>query len=297
MLNPVIDHPVSAPSETVNLLYRPAKGKDALSCWLAVPSNVSVNASPIVAVHGIRRGAKQQAELLAPRAAALGRPVIAPLFDKVNWPRYQQVVRGNRGDLALLELMSELRLAGTWQTRNFELCGYSGGAQFAHRFAMLYPQLVSRLTVAAAGWYTFPDNAAFPYGLNQRPGKAANWGPRFAAGLDQFLEVPIQVCVGEEDCVSDPNTRQSAEIDEQQGGDRVTRAKRWVAALQKTAKERGLTAQITLSVLPECGHDFQDCIQYGGLDRLILPDSDETADEYSQPYHRQQEVGLPAKQS
>ncbi|TQV83033.1 alpha/beta fold hydrolase [Denitrobaculum tricleocarpae] len=296
MLNPVSELPGCAPSETVTLLYRPAKGKGALSCWLALPSNMPADATPIVAVHGIRRGAKQQAEALAPRAAALGRPVIAPLFDKVNWPKYQQVVRGQRADLALLELMTELRLTGTWRTRNFELCGYSGGAQFAHRFAMLYPQLVTRLTVSSAGWYTFLDDAAFPYGLNERPGKTNDWGPRFAAGLDQFLRIPVQVCIGEEDCVSDDNTRQGPEIDAQQGRDRLTRARRWSAAFCKAASERGLTPRITLSVMPGCGHDFQDCVQYGGLDRLILPDGVATALEQSSLYSQQQEDGEAVKQ-
>ncbi len=295
MLNTVPDLPVCAPSETVTLLYRPAKGKDALSCWLAIPSNMSTDASPIVAVHGIRRGAKQQAEALAPRAAALGRPVIAPLFDKVNWPKYQQVVRGKRADLALLELMTELRLAGTWRTRSFELCGYSGGAQFAHRFAMLYPQLVTRLTVSSAGWYTFPDDAAFPYGLKKRPGKTKDWGPRLAAGLDQFLQIPVQVCVGEEDSVSDANTRHGPEIDAQQGRDRLTRARRWSAAFCQAASERGLTPRITLSVMPNCGHDFQDCVQYGGLDRLILPGVLDAAQEQAGLYRQQQEAGLAAK--
>ncbi len=297
MFNPVSELLTSVPSETFTLLYRPAKGKGALACWLAIPSNMSAGTSPLVAVHGIRRGAKQQAELLAPRAAARGRPIIAPLFDKVNWPAYQQVVRGKRADLALLDLMTDLRLAGTWQSRRFELCGYSGGAQFAHRFAMLYPQLVTRLTIASAGWYTFPDNAAFPYGLKETTGKAGHWGPRIAAGLDQFLEIPIQVCVGEEDCVSDTNTRQSAEIDRQQGVDRVTRARRWSMALQQTASDRGVKAQIKLSVLHDCGHDFKDCVQYGGLDHLILPDDGEAAPEHTQLHPSQPETALSAEKS
>ena len=292
MLTPPSDRPACSPSECVTLTYRPARGKGALACWLAIPSNTPADASPIVAVHGIRRGAKQQAEALAPRAAALGRPVIAPLFDKVNWPKYQQVVRGKRADLALLELMAELRLAGIWQTRSFELCGYSGGAQFAHRFAMLYPQLVRRLTVASAGWYTFPDNAEFPYGLRARPGKTGDWGPRFAAGLDQFLQIPVQVCVGEEDCVSDDNTRSGTEIDQQQGIDRVTRATRWSAAFKEAAELRGLTPRITLSVLPNCGHDFQDCVQYGGLDDVILPGGGESARADVRFHPQQQDTGL-----
>lgn len=279
MLNPAVDEK-TMPSESVTLMCRPAKGKNALSCWLAIPSNMSPEATPLVAVHGIQRGAKQQAALLAPRAALSGRPVIAPLFDAENWPRYQQVVRGKRADLALLQLLNELRLAGIWRREKFELSGYSGGAQFVHRFAMLYPQLVARLTVSSAGWYTFPDEAAFPYGMASRPGRKDDWGPRLASGLDQFLRIPIQVCVGSEDCVSDQNTRNSPEIDRQQGEDRVMRAKRWTAALRQLAAVKGISAQIGLSILPGCGHDFDQCVRLGGLDRLIF---DDDASEFDVP--------------
>jgi pimeloyl-ACP methyl ester carboxylesterase len=259
------------PAPPFTLLHVPAKGRGALACWLALPPKISTEAPPLVAIHGIQRDDKDQARLLAARAAAEGRPVIAPLFDARNWPRYQQVVRNKRADLAMLALMADLRLAGVWRTRTFDLSGYSGGAQFAHRFAMLYPNLVAQLTVASAGWYTFPDLAVFPYGLAARPGRADDWGPRFAAGLDQFLRLPIQVCVGAEDNIPDPNTRSAPEIDKQQGRDRVTRAARWAATLRQAASARAITPRVALAVLPGCGHNFRACIQRGRLDRLILP--------------------------
>ncbi len=287
MPNPVKLLCAAAPSESVTLLHRAAKGKGALACWMAIPAHLSEGAMPLVAVHGIRRGAKQQAGLFAARAAELGRPVIAPLFDNKNWPNYQQPVHRKRADLALLDLMAELRLAGLWNSRKFELSGYSGGAQFAHRFTMLYPHLVARLSVASAGWYSFPDAAAFPYGLSESEGKSSGWGPRFAAGLQQFLSIPIQISVGEEDCVWDPNTRHGKEIDLQQGKDRLTRARRWAAALREAAQARGMTAQVHLTVLPDCGHDFQDCVRKGGLDRIVLPGSPETDDKPAQTLPRE----------
>ena len=253
------------------LIRRPAKDSGSLACWLAMPRSLSPEAPPLVAIHGIRRGARDQAELFAARAAAAGRPVIAPLFDEDNWRRYQQVVRKKRADLALLALMTELRLSGIWRTPRFELTGFSGGAQFAHRFAMLYPELVARLTVASAGWFTFPDDARFPYGLAARPGRPDDWGPRLAAGLDRFLRLPIQVCVGAKDNVQDINTRSGPKIDRQQGRDRVTRAKRWAAALRRAAGERGIVPQVEVAVLPGCGHDFRACVLEGGLDLHVLP--------------------------
>jgi pimeloyl-ACP methyl ester carboxylesterase len=259
------------------LQLRPAKGPGALACWLALPQRIAEEATPLVAVHGIRRGARDQAGLFAARAAALGRPVIAPLFDAQAWPRYQRLVHGGRADLALLALMRELRLAGIWQGSTFELSGYSGGAQFAHRFAMLYPQLVSRLNAVSAGWYTFPDTAAYPRGLAVRLGRNDDWGPRFAAGLDRFLQLPIRVCVGERDCVPDRNTRSGASIDAHQGPDRLTRATRWTDALRRAADARGLDAQVSFHLLPGCGHDFGDCVRVGRLDQVILGDPEPNA--------------------
>ena len=260
-------------SAAFTLVERAAKGRGGLACWLALPVELDPKAPPLVAVHGIQRRARDQAECYGARAAALGRPVIAPLFGRRAWPRYQQVVRKGRADHALLALMTELRLTGIWNTRSFELAGFSGGAQFAHRFAMLYPQLVSRLTLSSAGWYTFPDTAVFPYGLAARPGRRSDWGPRMAAGLDQFLRLPIQVCVGAEDNLQDPNTRSGAEIDLQQGRDRLTRGRRWAEALSAAAAARGITPQVAFKALPGCGHDFRDCVEYGGLDRVVVPEA------------------------
>ena len=259
------------PARPFSLQYRRAKGRGALACWLARPLDMSPGAPPLVAVHGISRGARDQAERFAPRAAALGRPVIAPLFDERRWPIYQQVVRRGRADLALLALMTELRLQGIWQTAAFDLVGYSGGAQFVHRFAMLYPDLVGRLTVTSAGWYTFPDDTAFPYGLAARPGRRDDWGPRFAAGLDRFLRLSTQVCVGARDSVPDLATRSRPNVNIQQGEDRMTRAKRWVSALREAAAARGITPRLDFRILPDCGHDFRACVCRGGLDRLVLP--------------------------
>ena len=46
------------------------------------------------------------------------------------------------------------------------LFGFSGGAQLAHRFAMLHPHLTAAVYAMAAGWYLLPDESIpYPYGL------------------------------------------------------------------------------------------------------------------------------------
>lgn len=252
------------------LVFRPAARAGALACWIAVPERPDPSARPLVAVHGIRRGAEEQAALFAARAAALGRPVIAPLFDDQNWPNYQRLRGARRGDLALLELLQQLHGEHVARPGRIDLFGFSGGAQFAHRFAMLHPHSIGCLNVASAGWYTFPDEAAYPYGLGERAGRADDVGQRMRAALDGFLRLPIRVFVGAKDNVRDANTRAGDAIDWQQGCDRRTRASRWSASLAVEAAMRGIVPCITLDVLPGCGHDFRRCIKRGGLAERVL---------------------------
>ncbi|GFE48432.1 hypothetical protein So717_01850 [Roseobacter cerasinus] len=253
------------------LVFWPATSRSVLPCWLALPEHPVPGQPPLVAVHGIRRGAEQQAALFAERAAAQGRVVIAPIFDKASWLGYQQAVLCGRADLALLDLLLSLRVAGVVTTERFDLFGFSGGAQFAHRFAMLHPDRLRRLSVASPGWYTFPDTACYPYGLWPRPDHTDGWGHRLAANLHRFLTLPITVSVGACDSRRDRNTRSGPQIDAQQGPHRLARARSWAQALRRAACELRIQPDIALHVLPGCGHHFETCMRLGGLDRIVLP--------------------------
>ncbi len=264
--------PAGDPDEVV-ILERPGRGRREPPVWLALPKSARRGAEPLGAVDGFLRGAAELARLVADRAAAFGRPVIAPLFTHRHHPRYQRAVSTSRPDLALLALLDSLATEEGLATRKFALFGYSGGAQFAHRFAWLYPHRVSRLSVAAAGWYTFPDNAPFPYGLGASNKPRPDFGASCRANLRDFLGLPIDVIVGGRDDVVDENTRSGPAIDGQQGVDRLTRAQRWTAALRASAADEDVTARVALHVLDGCRHDFRECISRGRLDAIVLPQS------------------------
>jgi pimeloyl-ACP methyl ester carboxylesterase len=261
----------SAPASAAPV-HRPGRGRKGLACWIARPAAPRPGAAPLVAIHGISRQADLHAALFAPAAAAQGRTVIAPLFNEDAWPGYQRLVARGRADLALLSLLEELRVEGVIGAGRIALVGYSGGAQFAHRFAMLYPHLIERLCVASAGWWTFPDAAPFPYGLG------GVWGARLAAGLPGFLALPVTVCVGEDDNAPDENTRSGPAIDAQQGRDRLTRARRWADALHAAATARGIAPRVSFAILPGAGHDVAQCVRSGGLARHALPGEPDGAD-------------------
>lgn len=254
-------HPLSAPTHS-------------LSAWLAVPEHLNPELAPLVAVHGVRRGARNQARQFMQAAREQGRLVIAPLFDTHHWLGYQRIqAQGQRADLALLRLLETVSFQFGVSTRQVALFGYSGGAQFAHRFAMLHPHRVAQLCTCAAGWYTWIEAGAgaFPLGLEASARRRLNLGEVAAANLGRFLQIPTWVTVGALDNQADALTRRDPHLDALQGSHRLERAQRWVQALHSVAASRGMQASARLHVLPDAGHDFAQCMRCGALTQLALP--------------------------
>jgi pimeloyl-ACP methyl ester carboxylesterase len=224
---------------------------------------------PLVALHGISRNARAMWQAFSPLAAAEGRALLVPRFAEGQWPRFQQIGRA-RPDLALLDLFQQAGLAG----QRVDLFGFSGGAQLAHRFAMLYPHRVATLHLAAPGWYTLPDTAVpWPLGLGVVPSPR----PRiFEAAtlsrlqLRQYLSLRVRLWVGAQDTVRDASLRQTADLDAAQGRTRVERAFRYAEVFDRAARAMGIVPDIDLTVLPRCGHDFTECDKVGGLATRVL---------------------------
>ncbi|MEM1276423.1 MAG: hypothetical protein AAGH74_07845 [Pseudomonadota bacterium] len=138
------------PRQAFELVYHPRCSGNGLAAWLAVPRHHDPALSPLIAIHGLDRKARVQAETFGPALAAARRIVVAPEFDETRWLDYDQIMAQGRPDLALLELIAGLRISMRWQPWAFELIGYCAGAQFAHHFALIHPQLITRLTLIPA---------------------------------------------------------------------------------------------------------------------------------------------------
>lgn len=222
------------------------------------------DAVPLVALHGISRNARAIWQAFGPLAASEGRTLLVPRFSADQWPKFQQIGRV-RPDLLLLDLFQQAGLAG----QRVDLFGFSGGAQLAHRFAMLYPHRVGTLHLAAPGWYTLPD-AMQPWPLGLGQGRSRRFRRFNAASLSrlqlqQYLSLPVRVWVGAQDIGRDASLRQTAELDALQGKTRLDRAFRYVEIFERTARSMGIAPDIDLTVLPGCGHDFTECDRIGGL--------------------------------
>lgn len=233
-----------------------------------VPASGGAGAPVFVTAHGISRNAEEHATLFAPYAAARGVVLVAPCFTRDRDDDYQRLGRtgrGRRADLALNAILEEVGALTGASTRRIHLFGFSGGAQFAHRYAMAHPDRVAGVVVASAGWYTFPDSdVPYPCGLGSSEAVA---GVRFDP--DAFLRVPFSVLVGGAD-TTDASLRRNAELDRQQGVTRRARAENWAAAMRRAARARGIEPNVTCEQVPGIGHSFRQFMLEGGLgDRVF----------------------------
>ena len=243
------------------------------SAWLIQPSTAR-KAPPLVAVHGLNREAEAMAGLLAARADATGRTIVLPIFDRLSWPRFQRAACPQRSDWALLDLLQVLRDEGWIGAETPDMSGFSGGAQFAHRFAWLYPNAVARLCLVAPGWWTFPDaRGPHPLGIGADGRGGGSSAFRLRANLAGFLDREIRVMVGALDVEQDKNLRQDPAIMTQQGSDRVARARNWTAAAIRAARQLGIRPRIGFRLMNDCGHSFGDCVANGSLGRAFVPET------------------------
>lgn len=232
----------------------------ALDYLLYIATSVSEDPPVLVVVHGLSRDVQEQIDLFKPLAEEHGVVLVAPHFTEDDYPDFQRLGRRGRGlraDLALQRLLSNLPFEST--AEGVYLFGYSGGAQFAHRFVMAHPEQVKAAIVASAGWYTLPDvSVAYPYGL-----RIDGTLPAVRFLPSKFLQVPVLTLVGDQDTERDENLRRSRALDKQQGRTRVDRAARWVEKMDGAARRHDLANSYQLSVLSNAGHSFEDCMRAG----------------------------------
>ncbi|KAJ7132304.1 Alpha/Beta hydrolase protein [Mycena epipterygia] len=159
-----------------------------------------------------------------------------------------------RFDLLLLAMLSQAALTWHIDPTRFFLHGFSGGAQFAHRFLYLHPARLLGVSVAAPGGITHPGaEDAWPAGLGgvralfgeggvELHGEEADWA--------RVTQVPVQILVGGEDTDASMLPR-----DARAGRNRLERARFLHAALVR----RGV-ARCALREVDGVAHDGMKCL-------------------------------------
>ena len=104
------------------------------------------------------------------------------------------------------------------KSRQISIFGYSAGAQFAHRFALRFPQHIESLHLCSAGWYTALNSQPYPAGLGIKK-NAVSQGSGFGllSNVNPFLRIPTTVFVGANDTEIDINCRSNDDLNLMQG--------------------------------------------------------------------------------
>ena len=236
--------------------------------FVYVPSSGGDQAPLFVAVHGISRNGYEHACLFSTYCEELGAVLVAPQFAEEQAGDYQRLGRvghGPRSDAALDSILEECAWLTGAATDRIHLFGFSGGAQFAHRYTMAHPHRVARAVIAAAGWYTFPTTRKrFPYGIRRSRDL-----PHVRFDPVEFLRVPITVMVGDRDTTS-VDLRCTERVNRQQGTSRVERARNWVEAMRASARAHRLDPQVCFESIPGGDHSFTNLMQSGGLGERVF---------------------------
>lgn len=242
----------------------------SLDYFLYLPEGYMYSGRILVSVHGISRNAQEHIELMSAFADRYGVVLVAPLFDAEVFSDYQRLGRkgaGPRADLALIRMLNEIGMRTGLDTSQVDMFGFSGGAQFAHRFAYAHSQRVRSLVLGSAGWYTMPnDSLSYPYGSADAKGLDAVRLNCVAAA-----RLPILVMVGEcDDREDDDELNRSSVVQKTQGRHRLQRAQSWTAAMNALARRHGASGSIEMVVLPEVGHSFSQAVMQGGMAQRVF---------------------------
>lgn len=247
-------------SEVCHPQYLQLPGEPIREYFAFVPRG-SEGSPPLVLVHGISRNAAEMILRFGAEAERYKVPLVAPLFRKGNYGMYQQLLDRRsrvRGDEALFEILSDVEARWGVPTQRFHMFGFSGGGQFAHRFAFLHPRRLLSCVPVSAGWYSWPDDQLeWPLGLSGAP----------VSELDvaTLAQLPMHVLVGDRDTRSDEALRRGEVIDAVQGVSRLERAERFCAAL----RDSRVSPNCTLAVLPGVGHSFDMACQAGVVQHVF----------------------------
>ncbi|MFI6875245.1 alpha/beta hydrolase [Streptomyces sp. NPDC050400] len=228
-----------------------------LSYALYVPKDHTPQADPlplIVVQHGTGRSAEVYRNEWAPFARENRCVILAPLFPAglvepgdLHGFKFLEY-KGIRFDEELLHIVEEVGERWNTETERFLLHGFSGGGQFAHRFAYAHPHRLAGVSIGAPGRITQLDDS-LPWWLGTQGFKE-----RFGIEIDRdaLRRVPVHMVVGSEDLetweinnVGGPNWMDGVE---KTGSTRVER----LNVLKENFSAQGIDVRFDL--VPGVGH-------------------------------------------
>lgn len=209
-------------------------------------------------MHGVNRDADSYCESWAAKAEQYGLIILAPMFDKSNFPSamYQLGNVCSDGMLNYEDEMIYTQIDAIFKAfvqkfdiadKTYNIYGHSAGAQFVHRLVLFYDSpYLDRAVAANAGTYTLVSGKQdFPYGFRNIGGPSSVPKKVFQKKLVIFL--------AEGDTIRDSYLNVSVEAD-RQGPNRFERGNNFFKTAENYATRKNIPFLWQLRTLPDAAH-------------------------------------------
>ena len=251
--------------------------KPDVEIYYITPDVINENTKVIFVIHGNSRNAEEYLSAWIPHIKNKNVIVAAPQFNKADF-RYFFLLEmaessGNVNKDESKYINNSISLFFNYIKSKFSLnidtynmFGHSAGAQFTHRYMLLSKdKRISNAVVANAGWYTFINNAEFPYGIKSSPIIISDEDLRW------FMSNKVNLLIGSEDIGSKSvNSSKGAKL---QGITRVDRANSYFNSLITSAEDKNYALRWNYKVLDNVDHDFKKVTPYAA--NILLRDVDD----------------------
>lgn len=174
------------------------------SYTLYVPLSIkdpAVHVELLVVMHGTGRRFSEYRDAFREFGRWNNCVILCPLFPAGicgdgNRDGYKHLIEGSiRYDEVLLDMVSDVGEAYGRKFNRFAIFGYSGGGQFANRFALVHPERLWALSIGAPGSVTLIDSTrSWWVGMG---GFRERFGTDF--DVEALRAVPVQMVVGQAD--------------------------------------------------------------------------------------------------
>jgi len=209
-------------------------------------------------MHGVNRNADSYCESWQSKAEQYGLIILAPMFDKKNFPTemYQQGNVCSNGTLNYDDELTYSQIDAIFKAfmqkydiadKTYNIYGHSAGAQFVHRMVLFYDTpYLDKAVAANAGTYTFVSSRQdYPYGLRNIGGPSSISKKVFQKQLIVFL--------AEGDTIRDSYLNVSNEAD-RQGSTRFERGNNFFRSAEDYATKKKRPFLWQLRTLPNAAH-------------------------------------------
>lgn len=246
-----------------------ANSDSPVRVWYYYPDNFSWGSHQVIfAMHGSYRNATNALARWQPYADEYGALIIAPEFNRNDYPLARDYNRGH-----VLDERGRIRPSADWTLTTIEeifdlvirlipdapqrysIQGHSAGGQFVQRMALFAANHRIETAVAAnPGWYLLPDeNYTYPCGISNLPQQTVDLSAAYASKL--------VITLGTDD--NDPNAPglNHGDCALLQGTNRYDRGRFFYDFARRDALNRGMPFNWKLIEVEGAGHNANDMVQ------------------------------------